>query len=684
MIPAGTFAFRFRPWQILTALLFAAMPCSARAQAPATTATPAPSEAKEPATPYTIELLETRVRFESDGTSRRETHTIILISSESAAGQFGRLSFDYDRSRESLDFPFLRITHPGGGTADILPSAISDQAQPAVAAAPAFQEVRRKSVRIMGLRAGDRLEYRVVTTVRRAALGPEFSFTHAFTRSAIVARELLELDVPAGRAIQLRAAPSLPAAAVEEFGEGESARRIHRWSVTNTPGDGDKGEAELTVTSFASWEQLSARFAQDFFPEAAAGGALREKCAELLRGTQSGEEKLQAIYDFVSRKIRTVDLPLGTAGFSPRGLEAILSSGYATSEEKAVLLTALAEQAGLTAHPVLMTVSANAGKELLPAPPVFSRILVKAGEEPAARWMDPGAEVAPLGMIHASLRGKQGLVIAPHPDGSGGLWVTAPLDLPFAGRQQVHVDGTLGEDGKLSAEVRYALRGDNELLLRVAFHQTPKERWNELAQMLSLADGFRGQITGITASDPAETHGPFTLEYEISQPKFVDWSKSPVHIPALLPQAGLPDLPQDGATGAAIELGTPLEVETTSTIHLPSSKTFRAAAWSVRKPLGMSVRRDYAAFASRYELVNPPAGEARGRTLSASRHLTFLLRQIAAARATDYASFVRAVQNDEAQSFTLERAAAGGAGVSPAGKKAPPRKLEKAARPANP
>ncbi|MBZ5529402.1 MAG: DUF3857 domain-containing protein [Acidobacteriia bacterium] len=668
MLLAGTFAFRFRPWQFFFALLFGAIPFSAQSQAPATTATPPPAEAKEPATPYTIELLETRVRIESDGASRQETHTIILISSESAAGQFGRLTFDYDRSRESLDFPLLRITHPGGGTADILPSAISDQAHPAVAAAPAFQDVRRKSVRILGLRTGDRLEYRVVTTIRRAAMAPEFSFSHTFTRSAIVSRELLELDVPAGRAIQLRVSPSLPAA-VEETGEGESARRIHRWSVTNAAGDGDKGEAELTVTSFASWEQLSTRFAHEFFPEAAAGGALREKSAELLRGTQSGEEKLQAIYDFVSRKIRTVDLPLGTAGFSPRGLEAILSSGYATSEEKAALLTALSEQAGLPAHPVLMTESVNAGKALLPAPPVVSRILVKAGEETAARWMDPAAEVAPLGMVHASLRGKQGLVIATHPDGSAGLWVTAPLDLPFAARQQVRVDATLGEDGKLNAKVRYALRGDNELLLRVAFHQTPKERWNELAQMLSLADGFRGQITGITASDPTETHSPFTLGYEI---------------PALLPQAGLPELPANGAAGAAIELGTPLEVETTSTIHLPSSRTFGASAWSVRKPLGMTVKRDYAAFASRYALEDSPAGAERGRTLTASRHLTFVLRQIAATRAADYASLVRAVQNDEAQAFTLERAAAGGAGARPAGRKAPPRKPGKAARPANP
>ena len=57
-----------------------------------------------------------------------------------------------------------------------------------------------------------------------------------------------------------------------------------------------------------------------------------------------------------------------------------------------------------------------------------------------------------------------------------------------------------------------------------------------------------------------ETIEPFTVEYEIAQPKFVDWTKKPVRIPALLPQIALPDTA--GKTAGKIELGTPLDVET--------------------------------------------------------------------------------------------------------------------------
>jgi hypothetical protein len=66
-----------------------------------------------------------------------------------------------------------------------------------------------------------------------------------------------------------------------------------------------------------------------------------------------------------------------------------------------------------------------------------------------------------------------------------------------------------------------------------------------------------------------------------------------------------------------------------------------------RTPAGTAVERDYATFASKYQ--------ANGGTVTASRHLNFLLREISADRTADYNVFVHAVQNDEAQEFTLER-----------------------------
>ena len=136
-----------------------------------------------------------------------------------------------------------------------------------------------------------------------------------------------------------------------------------------------------------------------------------------------------------------------------------------------------------------------------------------------------------------------------------------------------YVAAELGADGTLKSEVSYELRGDNELLLREAFHGTAKEKWKDVANLLAISDGFRGEISSVNVSDPLATREPFKVEYTITQAKFVDWSKKPVRIPALLPQIGLPDLPRKAAEGEAapkIELGTPLDVETQMTLKLPA------------------------------------------------------------------------------------------------------------------
>jgi len=40
----------------------------------------------------------------------------------------------------------------------------------------------------------------------------------------------------------------------------------------------------------------------------------------------------------------------------------------------------------------------------------------------------------------------------------------------------------------------------------------------------------------------------------------------------------------------------------------------------------------------------------------ASRHINFLMREVPASRAADYSAFLHAVQTDQAQLFTLDRA----------------------------
>jgi hypothetical protein len=604
----------------------------------------------EPPNPAQFDLLETKYRFEANGDSRKEVHALVHINSELGVRQFARLNFDYNRSFQSIDIPLVHITHPTGGTADILPSAITDNPNPAVLNAPAYQDVRVKSVRILGLAPDDVLEYRVITITTHHPLAPDFWLDHSFDRTGVVSQEVFELDLPASRKVQFHVAPEFPYEIFESENRTD-ARVAYRWKQASNSSNArttepSSSEPQVVLTTYESWEQLATRLAKLFETPSPLPPAVHQRATELVRAADPKAldsykpgPAIEALYDFVSQKIRTVDLPLGSTGYKTRAPEEILSSGYGTQEDKFLLYAALASEVVTLPHAGLVSNAMPKETAGLARPAIFDHLLTQVGVPSVSWWVDLNLEVAPYGMIPTQFRAKRALMILSN---SENVWGDVRID-SGGGKQSVNVQAALSEDGKLTAKVHYSLRGENELLLRVGFHQTPKEKWKDLAQLLSLSDGFRGQVTSVTASDPYSTREPFTVDYEIVQPKFVDWSKKPTRIPALLPQLGLPDPPAKPAPGSAtapIELGTPLEVDTKMTLHLPPGT-------DVAAPTGTSVQRDYATFASQYSI--------QGLTVTASRRINFLLRQVPADRAADYNTFLRAVLGDQAQDFTLER-----------------------------
>jgi len=282
-------------------------------------------------------------------------------------------------------------------------------------------------------------------------------------------------------------------------------------------------------------------------------------------------------------------------------------------------------------------------RKALAIPGAFKHMVVLGSTKERQYWLDPAVEVAPFGMI-APTEAKCAFLLRRDflaTNAAGQEWISTPTVLPFAAFQRVSVDATITDTGQLAAKVKYVLRGENELLLRVAFHQAPKDKWKDITTLLAISDGFRGQVSRAEASDPLETDDPFTVEYDLTQLKFVDWTKKPVRIPALLPQIGLPDLPPPTAQGKMapkIVLGTPLDVQTAMTLRLPEGTT-------VQTPAGTSVARDYASYSSKYS--------STGNSVVASRQINFLKREILGDRAMDYNAFSRAVQNDQAQRLIL-------------------------------
>ncbi|PYU41781.1 MAG: hypothetical protein DMG53_20860, partial [Acidobacteria bacterium] len=274
--------------------------------------------------------------------------------------------------------------------------------------------------------------------------------------------------MPAWQKVQLHVAPEFPYEIVASENRTD-ARVLYRWKYTaqsNSDAALETMEAEpdIVLTTFKSWQGLSLSLGRALLAAENPPAEVAKRAAELTLAAKTRGEKIEAIYDFVSQKVSTIDLPLGSTGFHGRPANEILSSGYATAEDKFNLFTTLCRSAGLVAIGGLGGAPKPTEKQY-PRPSPFTHLLVAAVDHQQTIWLDPTLDVAPFQAIPSNLRGVEVLYLHPPWEATPTdifltTWLPVPGESPIPAKQFVSVDATLAARGNLTAKVHYSMRGD--------------------------------------------------------------------------------------------------------------------------------------------------------------------------------------------------------------------------------
>ncbi|HKV04324.1 MAG TPA: DUF3857 domain-containing protein [Candidatus Acidoferrales bacterium] len=607
--------------------------------------------ADESREPFVIERYATTARFEEDGTGEQDLSVRIHVQSAAGAQQLHQLAFGYDSASEQMDVRFVRVHKSDSTVVEADASAIKDTIAPIAGDAPAFSDHRQKQVTVPPLAPGDTLEYEVATQFVTPLAPREFWFQHNFLDSAVVLDEQLEVSVPDTRKVEFKSSARFP------YDTDRSGGRVlYRWKHANlTPPADDSAKKgpekikppDVQLTTFASWQDVARWYAKLERGHADPTPEIRAKTQELIHGRTTELAKMRALYEYVSSQIRYVELPFGTGSCIPHSAAEIFANKYGDAKDKHTLLAAMLQSAGIPADAVLIPYTTKLDRSL-PSPGQFDHLITAVPRGAAFIWMDSTTGVAPFRLLASPLRGKSALIVPT--DGAGSI-VETPADPPFLSTQHVDIDGQVSELGKLAARAHYALRGDTELVLRLAFHRTPQSQWNELGQTILTLDGIHGEVTSVKPGDPAATQNPFELDIDFTQSNFLDWSAKREKAALPLLAIGLPDPPADAAK--PIQLGSPLNVTVRLKLGLPPS-------FSAEPPVAVSVTRDYAEFKSNYQFAS--------HLVTAERSLDFKMRELPASRANDYAAFLRAVTADENQPLTVISTALSAPAVPPSAK----------------
>jgi tetratricopeptide (TPR) repeat protein len=604
---------------------------------------PPPAEySKEP---FVIERYDTTARYENDGTGERDLAVRVRVQSDAGAQQLNELVFRYDSANEQMDVRFVRVRKANGTIVHGAADAVTEAAAPTVRDAPAYANYKEKHIAVPPLAAGDTLEYEIATRLVSPFAPGEFWYAHAFLNTAIVREEGLEISVPETRKVILKSSANSPYET-----DHANGRIIYRWkhaNLTVVADDSSKNQTaqpkskspDVELTTFANWEAVARWYAKLEQGRSEPTPEIRAKTEELTRGQSETLGKAQALYDYVSTKIRNVELPLGQGGWQPHFAADVLSNKYGDSADEQILLAAMFQAAGISSDAVLIPYTRKLDISV-PSPAQLDHVVTALPAGAGLIWMDSTTEVAPFRLLASPLRDKSALLVPA--DGAGKI-VETPSDPPFVSTQQVDIDGHLNDLGKLAARAHYAMRGDTELVLRLAFHRTPQAQWNDLGQTILSLDGIHGEVTDVKPGDPMATHDPFEFDIDFTESNFLDWSSKRANTPLPLLAIGLPDPPEDAAR--PIELGSPLNVTVKLKLGLPP-------IYTAQPPASVSIARDYAEFKSSYRFADG--------TVTAERSLDFKTRTLPASRADDYRDFARAVTADENRALIVINTSPGG------------------------
>jgi tetratricopeptide (TPR) repeat protein len=597
---------------------------------------------------YVVEKLHTSYRFENDGTGRREFYVKIKVQSEAGVEQWGQVVVGYNSANERVEIPFVRVLKLDGSTVTAPQDSIQDLSIPLERDAPVYTDYRQKHITVPGLRPGEELEYDFITITQTPLAPGQFWMEYEFAKNGTVLDEQLVLDVPKDRTIKLKTKPGNDPKIAESNG-----RRVYTWTSSHI----DKDESEkkkdkekqkhaakqpevpaVQMTTFGSWEQMGRWYASLEKDRREPSAEIRAKAAELTKGKTTDLDKIQALYDFVGPNFRYISLSFGVGRFQPHAAADVLHNAYGDCKDKHTLLASLLEASGYHASSVLI----NSGRKIdpdIPSPSQFDHVftMVPLGKEEV--WMDSTTEVAPFRLLSAVLRDKQALVIPQ--DGTPRLEKT-PANPPMVNRQVSDIDGKINEFGKLNAHVKYELRGDTELYLRMLFRHVPRNKWNEWVKQMNSFSGINGEVSDLNVSDPAQTHEPFQIDYKIEVANYLDWSKKKSDLVLPLSQISLADADEDDTD--PIKIGSPIEYSYHLRLEFP-------AKYTESSPLPFSMKRDYAHYDASYKVES--------NVFTASRLLITNLNELPPARASDYLAFRRAVLSDATQHLSIDSSAAG-------------------------
>jgi transglutaminase-like putative cysteine protease len=271
----------------------------------------------------------------------------------------------------------------------------------------------------------------------------------------------------------------------------------------------------LLLSTAQSWSEISKWYNKLCAPHLKkVTPAMKKKVVELTKGLKSDQEKIEAIFRFVSTKIRYMGLTIETTapGYEPHDINITFKNRYGVCRDKAALLSGMLRLAGIKSYPVLIMAGTKKDKEV--PNNIFNHAITCAITKAGKTVLMDSTDETTKDILPAYLSDKSYLPAKP----SGSNLLTSPIVPASDNLLQADTNGELLKDGSLTASTKLMFNGINDTMYRGAFLRWKPERIKQFfaSRLKSLMPGAKLNNFKITPQNLRNFKTPLSVEFSFS------------------------------------------------------------------------------------------------------------------------------------------------------------------------
>ena len=466
-----------------------------------------------------------KVTYQADGSSIEFDEFYQKILTEKGKRRAGVFSEYFNRSYGKVKILAIEIIKPDGKTINI---DIAKNSKVMISPGQMGSNIYNPNAKILsvtvpGVEIGDTMRYFVQRSVFTPRMKNIWTDMYVLQSTTPVIYYNIVVNGPKSRPLKKYIVKS-PIKDSNSFNKKEVGDRIiYNWTFRDIPRIFPEPKMpayymhaqRLLLSTAGSWSEISKWYSKLCAPHLTkTTPAMKKKVTELIKGLKSDKEKIEAIFRFVSTKIRYMGLTIETTapGYEPHDIDLTFKNRYGVCRDKAALLAGMLRLAGIKAYPVLIMNGTKKDKEV--PNNIFNHAITCAITKEGKTVLMDSTDETTKDILPAYLSDKSYLPAKP----SGSDLLTSPIVPASKNLLQADTTGELLKDGSLTALTKLKFNGINDTIYRGAFSRWKTERVKQFfaARLKSLMPGAKLNSFKITPENLRDFKTPLSVKFSFN------------------------------------------------------------------------------------------------------------------------------------------------------------------------